>query len=170
MVQIKDIPTSLAWTFTHLLPGTFTRNKQQFAHLVYPILGPLPTTKSKTQPTESHHGAGPFVYFVIDSSSRLCYIGKSQEACVLKRWIRPGNGGPSTHYWTHSIKGGGSVFNIAEGLLRGDGPFSLRVTTLDVLRAKLGAALGVDTATSAEDALKLFESHLIREMRPVWNH
>lgn len=170
MVQIKDISTSLAWTFTHLLPGTFKRNKQQFAHLDYPILGPLPTAKTKTNPVESHHGVGPFVYFVVDSSSRLCYIGKSLEACVLKRWIRPGNGGPATHYWTHSIKGGGSVFNIADGLRRGQGPFNLRVTTLDVLRTHLGSECGVDIAMPPEDAIKLLESHLIREMSPVWNH
>lgn len=170
MVNIKDIPTSLAWSFTHLLPGTFKRNKKQFAHLDYPILAPLPTAKTKTQPLESTSGAGPFIYFVVDASSRLCYVGKSQEESVLKRWIRPGLGGPTTHYWTHSTQGGGSVFNIAEGLRQAQGPYNLHVTNLEALLATFGEQLGVNSSMAAEDALTAIENYLIREMRPIWNH
>ncbi len=170
MVNFIDIPTSLAWSFTHLLPGTFKRNKKQFALLDYPILAPLPTATSKTQPLEQSSGTGPFIYFVVDSTSKLCYIGKSQEENVLKRWIRPGNGGPTTHYWTHSIKGGGTVFNIAEGLRLGKGPFNLHVTTLGALLSKFGAQLGINSSHPAEVALSVIEKFLIREMHPSWNH
>ena len=170
MIQLKDIPTSLAWSFTHLLPGTFKRNKKQFAHLDYPILAPLPTAKTKTQPLELPLGNGPFIYFVVDASSRLCYIGKSQEESVLKRWIRPGNGGPVTHYWTHSIQGGGSVFNIAEGLRRSEGPYHLHVTSLKSLLSKFGAEIGVNQSMAVEAALVVAENFLIRAMQPAWNH
>ena len=170
MVNVKDIPTSLAWSFTHLLPGTFKRNKKQFAHLDYPILAPLPTAKTKTQPLESISGTGPFIYFVVDASSRLCYVGKSQEKNILKRWIRPGLSGPTTHYWTHSIQGGGSVFNIAEGLRCEQGPYNLHVTNLETLLTKFGDQLGVDPSLSAEAALTVIEKYLIREMSPIWNH
>lgn len=170
MVHLKDIPTSLAWSFTHLIPGTFKRNKKQFAHLDYPILAPLPTAKTMTQPLEPISGAGPFIYFVIDASSTLCYVGKSQEESVLKRWIRPGLGGPTTHYWSHSTKGGGSVFNIAEGLRQAQGPYNLHVTNLEALLSKFGEQLGVNSSMAAEDALAVIENYLIREMRPIWNH
>lgn len=170
MVHFKEIPTSLAWSFTHLIPGTFQRNKKQFALLDYPILAPLPTAKAKTQPIESISGVGPFIYFVVDASSTLCYVGKSQEESVLKRWIRPGNGGPTTHYWTHSTKGGGSVFNIAEGLRREQGPYSLHVSTLDSLLAKFGQTLQFNPDMPAQQVLTEVENFLIREMQPVWNH
>lgn len=169
MVTIKDIPTSLVWSFTHLLPGTFKRNKKDYAKLDYPILAPLPTAKTKTQPIEPHPVEGPFIYFVVDAATQLCYVGKSQEKDVIKRWIRPGIGGPATHYWTHSIKGGGSVFNIAEGLRRAKGPYHLHVTNLKNVLAKFGKELGVHASMSAEDALTMVESYLIREMRPTWN-
>jgi hypothetical protein len=170
MVHFKEIQTSLAWSFTHLIPGTFKRNKMQFALLDYPILAPLPTARAKTQPIEPTSGFGPFIYFVVDASSTLCYVGKSQEESVLKRWIRPGNGGPTTHYWTHSTKGGGSVFNIAEGLRRAQGPYSLHVSTLDSLLAKFGQTLQFNPDMPTEDVLTEVENFLIREMQPAWNH
>lgn len=169
MIQFKEIPTSLAWSFTHLIPGTFKRNKKQFALLEYPILAPLPTKKTNTQPIEPISGVGPFIYFVVDASSTLCYVGKSHENSVLKRWIRPGNGGPTTHYWTHSTKGGGSVFNIAEGLRREQGPYSLHVSTLDLLLKKFSQTLQFNPEMSTKEVLKEVENFLIREMQPVWN-
>jgi hypothetical protein len=176
MVQLKDIPTSLAWSFTHVLPGTFKRNKAQFAHLDYPILAPLPHMKTKTQPIEPVIGEGPFVYFVVDASQRLCYIGKTLEKSVFKRWIRPGNvskdvgdGARVSHYWSHSIKGGGTVFNIADGLHRAKGPYNLYVTTLESLLSKFGEHLGGNPSIPAEAQLTAIENYLIHEMRPTWN-
>jgi len=164
MVHLKEISTSLAWSFTHLLPGTFSRNKKQFAHLDYPILAPLPTGKTKTQPIEPISGSSPFIYFVTDASAKLCYVGKSQEESVFKRWIRPGNGGPTTHYWTHSTKGGGAVFNIAEGLRLEQGPYNLHVSTLDSLLAKFGQNLSFKLDMPKEELLTEVEKFLIREM------
>ena len=169
MVTIKDIPTSLVWSFTHLVPGTFKRNKKDFAHHDYPILAPLPTAKTKTQPIEPQPSEGPFIYFVVDAAEQLCYVGKSEEESVVKRWIRPGNGGPTTHYWTHSTKSGGSVFNIADGLRRAQGPYHLHATNLEKVLALFGKQIGVHATMPAEDALAVVESYLIREMRPIWN-
>jgi len=167
MVHFKEIPTSLAWSFTHLIPGTFKRNKKQFAVLDYPILAPLPTAKAKTQPIEPISGVGPFIYFVVDASSTLCYVGKSLEVSVLKRWIRPGNGGPTTHYWTHSTIGGGSVFNIADGLRRAQGPYSLHVSTLDSLLAKFNQTLQLNPDTPAVSLTAVMEPRMFGVMEPV---
>ena len=106
---------------------------------------------------------------MVDAASRLCYIGKSQEESVLKRWIRPGIGGPSTHYWTHSTRSGGSVFNIAEGLRRAEGPFHLHVTTLENLLSRFGQLIGVNQATPIDEALEKVETYLIGELKPLWN-
>src|SRR4051812_32050115 len=85
-----DIKTYLAWTFKGLIPGTFKRKKVQFAHLDYPILAPLPTLKTRTKPLEDCGLPGPFIYFVLNEAGRICYIGKSKESSVIKRWVRPG--------------------------------------------------------------------------------
>jgi len=94
MLQLKDIPTSIAWTFTHLLSGTFKRNRPAFAHHDYPILAPLPDRKTQTRPQNNAHAKGPFIYFVTDARGHVCYVGKSEEEHILRRWIRPGRGGP----------------------------------------------------------------------------
>jgi len=89
---------------------------------------------------------------------------------VLKRWIRPGIGGPTSHYWTHSTKGGGSVFNIAEGLRQAKGPYKLQVSSLESLLSKFGEQLRIDSSMPEEAVLTVIESYLIRELRPIWNH
>lgn len=86
--------TYLAWQFSNVIPGTFKRNKKQFAHLDYPILAPLPPLAAKTKPIEECSAEGPFIYFVHDGAGDLCYVGKSKEKSVIKRWVRPGIGGP----------------------------------------------------------------------------
>ena len=165
-----DIKTYLAWRFENLLPGTFKRNKAAFAHLNYPILAPLPTLKTKTRPIEECGSEGPFIYFVLDGSEGVCYIGKSKEPNVIKRWVRPGVGGPSSHYWTHSTQSGGSVFNIATGLRSGVGPFSLRYATLSSLLPVYGKKFGIITTTATSIALKVMEDALILALLPSWNN
>lgn len=164
-----DIKTYLAWTFKNLLPGTFKRSKADFAHLDYPIVAPLPTLKTKTRPIEECGSAGPFIYFVVDGVGGICYIGKSKESSVIKRWVRPGIGGPSSHYWTHSTQSGGSVFNIADGLRKEEGPFSLRYTTLSSLLPLYGRQFGILPTTPAALALKFMEDGLTQALSPLWN-
>lgn len=167
----SDIATTtyLAWQFSKIIPGTFKRNKKQFAHLDYPILAPLPTNAAKTKPIEQCPADGPFIYFVHDGAGRLCYIGKSKEQCVIKRWVRPGIGGPSEYYWTHSTVSGGNVFKIAEGLRLNEGPFSLRYTSLSALLPTYGATFGISTGMDADLALKQMEERLIGLLSPKWN-
>ncbi|MBX3663538.1 MAG: hypothetical protein KF804_13890, partial [Burkholderiales bacterium] len=165
----SDIKTYLAWTFNELLPGTFKRNKIQFAHLNYPILAPLPTLKTKTRPIEDCGAEGPFIYFVINGAKRICYIGKSKEKSVIKRWVRPGIGGPTSHYWTHSTKSGGSIFNIANGLRNGEGPFSLLYTPLAALEPIYGKKFGISPGTPTDLALNLMEDGLVATLFPPWN-
>ena len=165
----QGLKTFLAWSFNEVLSGTFKRNKKQFSHLDYPILAPLPKLKTKTQPLEDCGCSGPFIYFVLDRTQRVCYIGKSKEANVIKRWVRPGIGGPASHYWTHSIPSGGSVFNIAKGLTTGDGPFSLRYSPLSELMPKYGPRYGIPNRASISTALKCLEAGLVNELSPPWN-
>ncbi len=168
MTILKDIPTALAWTFNSVLSGTFQRDKKDFAGIDYPILAPLPLHGPKTAPVEQHLGQGPFVYFVSDATGRLCYVGKCLEKTVLKRWIRPGLGGPAKHYWTHTNKTAGCVRRIADGLRSGSGPYSLHYTTLQAARTTLGHAVVPDTMTPKE-AVKLLEEHFIATLKPAWN-
>lgn len=172
MHSISNLATKtyLAWQFSNVIPGTFKRNRPEFAHLDFPILSPLPTHAAKTKPIEQCPDSGPFIYFVHDGDGRVCYVGKSAEKCVIKRWVRPGNGGPSTHYWTHSISTGGSVFNIAEGLRRNEGPFSLRYTSLSALLPSYGSGFGISAGMKPELALKYMEGGLIGLLLPTWNH
>lgn len=158
--------THLAWTFTHVAPGTFRRNKADFAHHNYPILAPLPPHGSKTRPVEDCASEGPFIYFVHDAAGRLCYIGKSEEACVIQRWVRPATTG--ANYWTHSTKSGGNVFDIAAGLSRGEGPFTLRYTTLSDLLPMFGSRFGIPSHMLAKDALKKMEAGLTSALSPLW--
>ena len=163
------LTTYLAWSFTGVLPGSFKRNKKQFAHLDYPILAPLPTLKTKTLPIEDCGTTGPFIYFVLDSKRRVCYVGKSKEANVIKRWVRPGIGGPVSHYWTHSITSGGSVFNIAELLRSEEGPVSLRYAPISALLPMYKAKLDICQGMDDDALLDRLESHLIGELSPAWN-
>lgn len=165
----QGFKTFLAWSFNEVLPGTFKRSKKEFAHLDYPILAPLPKLKTKTQPLEDCGCSGPFIYFVLDRTQRVCYIGKSKEANVIKRWVRPGLGGPASHYWTHSITSGGSVFNIAKGLQAGDGPFSLRYSPLTELLPKYRSQFGISNGASTDIALRCMEAGLVTELSPLWN-
>ena len=161
--------TYLAWQFSDVIPGTFKRNKKQFAHLDYPILAPLPTNATKTKPIEQCPAEGPFIYFVHDGIGRICYVGKSKEKCVIKRWVRPGIGGPSEYYWTHSTASGGNVFSIAKGLKNNEGPFSLRYTSLSSLLPTYGSMFGISTGIDADLALQRVEEGLIGLLSPKWN-
>ena len=124
---------------------------------------------NQQRPLQGSTVAGPFIYFVLDDRNRVFYVGKSKENHVLKRWIRPGKGGPAHFYWTHSTRAGGCVFNIAEGLREGLGPYHLRFVPLATLRAEHADALGIDDALSEDEALGCAERILIRVMNPKWN-
>jgi len=61
---------------------------------------------------------------------------------------------------------GGNVFNIAEGLRRNEGPFSLRHTSLLALLPMYATTFGI----SADFALERMEERLIGLLSPKWNH
>lgn len=165
-----DLKTYLAWKFDEVIPGTFRRNKAEFAHHEYPIVAPLPTVGGRTAPLERSVALGPYVYFVLDSSELVRYVGKSLEKQVIQRWIRPGVGGPATHYWTHSTRSGGTVFNIAQGILSGQSPcFSLRYVPLAELDEVRRKRFGIGHGAVAAVAVALAEQGLILELQPDWN-
>ena len=165
----SNMKTYLAWTFHEVLPGTFKRNKKQFAHHDYPILGPLPAQKASTKVLEDCGSKGPCIYFVVDGRGKVCYVGKSKEASVIKRWVRPGLGGPASHYWTHSTQLGGCVFNIADGIREGQGPYSLRYAVMGQLMASYSAVFCITPIDSEDVALEKMERGLIGLIAPAWN-
>lgn len=165
-----QLKTYLGWKFDAVLPGSFRRNKEDFAHLDYPILSPLPTAGAATPTIERSSQLGPYVYFVCDADGNVRYVGKSKEKYITQRWIRPGVGGPSSHFWTHSIGSGGCVFNIAQGLQSGESRFfTLHYVPVaeigDELRQSLGVPEGNDLASIATS----LEKALIRNLCPDWN-
>jgi hypothetical protein len=170
----KPLPFKLrtyaAWRFDAVLPGHFRRNKAEFAHHLYPIVAPLPTAGRNTPPLEPSDSTGPYVYFVCDDLARVRYIGKSLEEHVIQRWVRPGIGGTAKHYWTHSTRAGGAVFQIARGLqARESGHYELRYAPVREMETDLLSELGV--AASPDHALTAaqIEVALIRVLGPDWN-
>ena len=166
----KALPSALrtyvAWRFNQVLPGSFRRNKAQFAHHVYPVLGPLPTKGRNTPAMERSRHAGPYLYFVCDAQERVRYVGKSLEDQMLQRWVRPGVGGPSKHYWTHSTASGGCVFNIAKGLQAAEsGHYTLRYVPV----GEVGADVWRDLGVTAELELANAERAFIHALAADWN-
>lgn len=166
----KPLPNALrtyiAWKFDRVLPGTFRRNKAQFAHHAYPIVGPLPTRGRNTPALESSHSRGPYLYFVCDDQGLVHYVGKSQEDQVLQRWVRPGVGGPAKHYWTHSTASGGCVFNIAEGLKTGaSSHYTLHYVPASEITQEMWMTLDLVAAADVGAAERAF----IRLLAPDWN-
>ena len=168
-LHTHPFPTYLAWSFTDVLEGAFKRLKQEYKHHDYPILTPLPAKGVRQTPLEGSDLAGPFIYFLVDQIGEVHYVGKSKAKNVLMRWCRPGCGGPAKRYWTHSVRSGGCVFNIAAALQSGKGPFHLRFTPLSELRSRCSAALGIYPAFSEKDALEQAETSLIAALKPRWN-
>lgn len=166
----SSLKTHVAWRFDAVLPGTFRRCKADFAHLEYPVLGPLPSAGRKTVPHESASSPGPFVYFVVDDKERVRYVGKSLEAQVLHRWMRPGVGGPANYYWTHSTRSGGCVFAIARELQSGESRhFTLRYASITDLPEELVDGAATLLNVQPEMAARHAELELIRSLRPDWN-
>jgi hypothetical protein len=164
------LKTYLAWRFTSVVPGSFRRRKRDFAHLVYPILSPLPDAGSKTCSLERSSHGGPFIYFVCDANDRVRYVGKSKEKDVVTRWTRPGEGGPADYYFTHSIKSGGCVFSIAEAMLAGESShFSLRYVPLAEIDRLVRSRLGLAQDSSIEDQLGTVEKAFIKACGADWN-
>lgn len=87
---------------------------------------------------------------------------------MLKRWIRPGLGGPASHYWSHTNKTAGCVRKIADGVRTGNGPYTLRYTTLQAARTKLGGTV-VPDVLEPKAAIKALEDHFIATLKPAWN-
>lgn len=165
-VLTAQLQTYKAWHFDRVLPGSFRRNKAAFSHLVYPIVGPLPSDARNTKVLEDSRQGGPFIYFVVDDQNRVRYVGKSKEVQVLHRWIRPGVGGPAKHYWTHSHAGGGCVFKIAHGIqTRESAHFTLRYVPLAEVGSQFWQYLGL----SAEPTLEQAEKAFIGFLSPDWN-
>jgi hypothetical protein len=160
------IRTYVAWRFNQVLPGSFRRNTAQFAHHIYPVLGPLPTKGRSTPAMERSRQAGPYLYFVCDAQERIRYVGKSLEDQVIQRWVRPGVGGPAKHFWTHSTASGGCVFNIAKGLLACESRhYTLRYVPVCEVSADVWRDLGV----SAEVDLATAERAFIQALAADWN-
>ena len=168
MAQIPtDLHTHLAWQFDSVLPGHFSRAKADYADIEFPILSPLPDRKSSTRPREGADQSGPFVYLVVDRHGDVQYIGKTKEKTVIKRWVRPGVGGPASHYWSHTNKRAGCVRRIAAGILAGHGPYQLRFTS-----AALMPRENVERFAQLYphlDALEQIEKGLMSALRPGWN-
>ena len=167
MTLPEDLKTYLAWEFDRVLPGTFKRNKEDYKHIDFPILGPLPTNKSATMPTEGSGVTGPFIYFVINCNEQICYIGKSKEKNIIKRWVRPGIGGPSTHYWTHTNKKAGCVRKIAEGINMDKGPYKLCFISLSSVPKHYVESFS--EKYPAKVPLEQVENGFIEILNPLWN-
>lgn len=162
-----EIQTHLAWQFEVVLPGHFRRDKQDYADIDFPILAPLLDRKAATAPHECPQLAGPFIYFVIDGDAQLQYVGKSKGKTVIKRWVRPGIGGPTTHYWTHTNKSAGCVRRITEGILAGRGPFQLRFLSAEAVPQHHVKCFALQY--SRLDPLEQIEKGMMSLLRPVWN-
>jgi hypothetical protein len=162
-----DISTHLAWQFESVLPGHFRRNKEDYAHIAFPILSPLPPHNSATKPLEGATLTGPFIYFVLNRRGEVCYVGKSKERTVIKRWVRPGSGGPATHYWTHTNESAGCVRRIANGILAGDGPFQLRFVPVNSLPSTYMKRF--EALHPHLDPLERIERGMMSVVRPLWN-
>lgn len=163
----NDIPTYLAWQFESVLPGHFRRNKKDYAHIEFPILAPLPLRNAATEPLEGATLTGPFIYFVLDRHREVCYVGKSKEKTVIKRWVRPGSGGPATHYWTHTNERAGCVRRIAAGIRTGQGPFQLRFVPVDSIPSTYMRQFAEPHFHL--DPLERAERGLISIVSPTWN-
>ena len=162
-----DIHTHLAWRFETVLPGVFRRNKADYAHIEFPILAPLPERKASTLPLEGIDVRGPFIYFVVEQSSDVRYVGKSKERNVIKRWVRPGIDGPSTHYWTHTNVSAGCVRRIAQSIQAGAGPFQLRFISAGAVAPAYLSRFA--SQYSDLDPLEQIEKGFMSLLRPAWN-
>lgn len=144
-----DLRTYVAWRFDAVLEGSFRRNKADYAHHRYPILSPLPSAGRHTAPLEASASSGPYVYFVCDAGGLVRYVGKSLEEQVIHRWVRPGVGGPAKHYWSHSTRSGGAVFEIARGLQSGRSRcYDLRYLPLAELGSSYRTGFGIGPVSS----------------------
>lgn len=162
-----EIPTHLAWQFEAVIPGHFKRDKEDYADIDFPILAPLPNKKAGTTPIEGASVVGPFVYFVVDRNFNVRYIGKTKEKTVVKRWVRPGVGGPATHYWTHTNKSAGCIRRIADGIRAGLGPFQLRFISAHAVPEEHVSRFSLQYANL--DQLEKIEKGLMSLLRPDWN-
>ena len=162
-----DIASHLAWQFESVIPGFFRRDKKDFADIEFPILAPLPDQKAATASHEGMAVVGPFVYFVVDCNSDVRYVGKSKEKTVIKRWVRPGIGGPTTHYWTHTNKSAGCIRRIATGISEGLGPFQLRFLSARAVPKNYAARFALQYPNL--EPIEQVEKGLMSLLRPTWN-
>lgn len=168
MAQLpSDLKTHVAWRFESLVPGMFRRAKKAYADIDFPILAPIPHLKAATEPLEGANIVGPFIYFVADRNGQVHYVGKSKEKTVIKRWVRPGFGGPATHYWSHTNKTAGCVRRIAEGIQAGHGPFHLTFTSINTLPSTYSECFASQYPHLVQ--LERIEKGFMSLLRPAWN-
>lgn len=165
-----ELKTYLAWKFDAVLPGTFRRVKKQFADFDYPILAPLPTHGAITPAKEGAGKAGPFAYFICDDVGNVRYVGKSTETHVVKRWVRPGIGGPSEYYWSNGNADGGCIVQIAKGLTAAESAFyTLQFVPVSEVGASLCHQLGVSEAGDQKSLSDHLKKAFIATLLPDWN-
>ena len=82
----------------------------------------------------------------------------------------PGIGGPATHYWTHSTKAGGCVFEIANGLEKGlSSHYLLRYVPFEEVSAAALGDLDVSSMNSSAPNIEKVEKFFIQTLNPEWN-
>jgi hypothetical protein len=173
----RELSLSLAWEFTEVLPGDFTRDRPSVRDKRFPVIGPQPSGP-RTHPKENAGTPGPYIYFVYATSGEIKYIGKADERTVLYRWIRP-DARTGLHQWSHGTTSAtkkATVELIAEEIRNGRAPVRLWFSNVAVLRASLlkrSAALGMApdeiTALSSTELIDRLEHYLIHALRPEWN-
>ena len=172
-----ELGLSLAWEFTEVLPGDFSRDRPAVRDKRFPVLGPRPDGPS-TQPRENAGAKGPFLYFVYGSSGDINYIGKADERTVLYRWIRP-DGRTGLHQWSHGTNSAtkkATIEFIAEELRSGRSPVRLYFSAAESLRSELARRAAVLpeqltelNALSSVELIDQMEHYLIYKLQPVWN-
>ncbi|MGZ8247692.1 MAG: hypothetical protein ACXWUF_06580 [Methylomagnum sp.] len=170
----------LAWRFTEVLPETFERDREKVRGIRFPIVTPLPLTGQPTKPIDPRHIDGPFIYALFAETGAIKYVGVATEEYILSpldRWIRP-NKEKTRHYWAHGTnkKNGGVVVKMAEGLVSGEGPYSLYFTNygrvvprLQNRAASLGVPFGGFASVASGKLLEELEHALIYSLQPPWN-
>lgn len=83
---------------------------------------------------------------------------------------RPGIGGPAKHYWTHSTKSGGCVFEIANGLEKDlSSHYWLRYVPFEEVSDAALEHLGLSDMGSSVPTIEKVEKFLIQTLNPEWN-
>lgn len=180
-ILLTDLGFKVAWKFSELLPGEFERDRKEVAGIKFPVVGPLPTHGKQTPPFEGRELLGPYLYILVDARGQTKYVGVATESGLsspIERWIRPDKAGTS-EYWAHGTnkrKGKATVVWLKEGLLAGDGPYSLYFSNYAHLAADIkistesrGGSYSPLQQLSAKKFIEDLEHALIFALQPEWN-